>query len=67
MDTSNHISYPEFIEQYDYVKKVVKSCKTEAQINNAKRWAEDWSKRMNNLAPWVIDGWFNLYIEVTEI
>lgn len=67
MDASNQLSYPEFLDQYDYVKKVVKSCKTEDQIKNAHRWAEDWSKRMKNLTPYFVYSWTDLYLDVTEI
>ena len=67
MDASNQLSYPEFLTQYDYVKKVIKSCKTEEQLENAKQWAEGWSKRMKIIVPWFVTSWTDLYLAVTEI
>jgi len=56
----------EFLDQYEYVKKVVKSCKTKEQLNNAKSWAEDWTKRMKIQFPDYVKSCTDLYLSVTE-
>jgi hypothetical protein len=56
----------DFLEQYEYVKKVVKSCVTREQLTNAKSWAEDWSKRMKFLYPEYVHSWTDLYLSVTS-
>lgn len=57
----------EFLDQYEYVKKVVKSCKTKEQLNNALSWAEDWAKRMKTHFPEYVKSYTDLYLSVTEI
>jgi hypothetical protein len=66
MEASTRLSYSEFLEQYNYIKNVVKSCKTEFQLQSAKEWAEDWSKRMKHLAPEFVDSSTDLYLSVIE-
>jgi len=66
MGTSNQLSYREFLEQFRYVNLVVLSCKNELQLENAKRWAEDWAWRMKNLAPKWVSSATDLYLSVIE-
>jgi len=66
MERSNHISYDEFIDQFLFVKKVVLSCKTSVQLENAKKWADGWSKRMKVNAPNFVDSQVDLYLSVIE-
>lgn len=60
------ISQDEFLKQYTYVKKVVKSCETPLQLEAAKRWAEDWSYRMKRCALTVTIDADQLYRSVIE-
>jgi hypothetical protein len=55
------------LDEYLYVKKVVKSCVTRQQLENAKTWAEDWAKRMKDLFPSEVRSWTDLYLSVTEV
>lgn len=41
-------SYGDFLIQFEYVKKVVNSCKTNDQRKNIENWVEKWAKRMEN-------------------
>ena len=52
------------LEQYEYVKKVVSSCKTKQQRESALQWAEDWARQMNRLFPKEIPEWLDLYTSV---
>lgn len=56
-----------FIDQFKYVNRVVSSCKTVDQLNNAKRWAEDWSKRMKRNFPDIVKSDVDLYEHVIRI
>jgi hypothetical protein len=56
----------QLLDQYVYVKKVVKSCVTKEQLANAKSWAEDWAKRMKVLYPQDVHSWTDLYLSVVE-
>jgi hypothetical protein len=55
-----------FLDEYKYVKKVVKSCVTKDQRKNALRWAEDWAKRMQAIYPNSVNSWRDLYLSVIE-
>ena len=55
------------LDEYQYVKKVVKSCVTEAQLKNAKRWAEDWAWRMKRNYPQDVKSATDLYLSVTAV
>lgn len=67
MGKSIELSRDEFLDQYSYVSRVVKSCKTEEQLQNAKRWAEDWAWRMkNNIPSLEIQSATDLYLSVIE-
>jgi hypothetical protein len=54
------------LEEFKYVNKVVSSCTTLAQLNSAKKWAEEWSKRMKILFPEDISSYIDLYLQVIE-
>lgn len=56
-----------FIDQFKYVNQVVRSCKTVDQLNNAKKWAEDWSKRMKFNFPDIVKSDVDLYEHVIRI
>ena len=56
----------QLLDQYTYVKKVVKSCVTKEQLANAQTWAENWAKRMKVLYPKDVPSWTNLYLSVVE-
>ena len=69
MDRSNevlrdYLTLDEFLQQFSYVKKVVKSCQNEIQLGSAKRWAEDWSNRMRRNIPSVVKDSNDLYLSV---
>jgi hypothetical protein len=67
MGKSIELSRDEFLDQYSYVNKVVKSCKTEQQLQHAKRWAEDWAWRMKTNVPSLeIQSATDLYLSVIE-
>lgn len=55
------------LDEYKYVQKVVRSCVTEAQLVNAKKWAEDWSWRMKAIYPNEVLSATDLYLSVTTI
>ena len=42
-----------------YIRRVIASCKTESQLNNAKKWAYEWANRAqaknSNLVPYVTE------------
>jgi hypothetical protein len=54
------------LDEYLFVKKVVKSCETKKQLENAKIWAENWAKRMKSIYPSEVLSWTDLYLSVTE-
>jgi len=69
MDRSNevlrdYLTLDEFLQQFSYVKRVVKSCQNEIQLGSAKRWAEDWSNRMRRNIPSVVKSANDLYLSV---
>jgi hypothetical protein len=67
MGKSIELSRDEFLDQYSYVSRVVKGCKTEEQLQNAKRWAEDWAWRMKKNVPSLeIQSATDLYLSVIE-
>jgi hypothetical protein len=67
MEKSIELSRDEFLDQYSYVNRVVKSCRTEEQLQNAKRWAEDWAWRMKRNVPSLeIQSATDLYLSVIE-
>lgn len=73
MGESNTISYKtdlitqdQFLREYSYVKKVVKSCINPLQEESAKRWAEDWAWRMKRNAPSIVMSAADLYLSVIE-
>jgi hypothetical protein len=51
-------------EQFNYVKRVVSSCTTEEQTNNAHEWAYDWSKRMKCNYPDKVHSHTDLFLDV---
>ena len=55
------------LDEYKYVKKVVRSCVTRQQMENAKRWAEDWAKRMKEIYPEDVKSWTDLYLSVVSV
>lgn len=55
-----------FLDEYTFVSKVFKSCTNNKQRENAKKWAEDWSKRMQNIYPEAVPSWTDLYLNVIE-
>jgi hypothetical protein len=55
-----------FLDEYIYVKKVIGSCANDKQRETAKKWAEDWSKRMKYNYPEEVPSWTNLYLNVME-
>jgi len=69
MDRSNevlrdYLTLDEFLQQFSYVKRVVKSCQNDLQLESAKRWAEDWSNRMRRNIPSVVKSSNDLYLSV---
>ena len=67
MEKSIELSRDEFLDQYSYVNRVVKSCRTEEQLQNAKRWAEDWAWVMKRNVPSLeIQSATDLYLSVIE-
>ena len=51
-------------EQFNYVNKVVSSCKTEKQKEHAYKWARDWAKRMKSNYPNNVDSSTDLFLDV---
>ena len=51
-------------EQFDYVNKVVNSCKTEKQKKHVYGWAENWTKRMKRIYPNKIHSHTDLFLDV---
>ena len=55
------------LEQFKYVNRVVRSCRTQDQLSNAMRWAEDWCKRMQRNYPEIVKSYASLYEQVMEV
>jgi hypothetical protein len=55
-----------FLDEYMYVKTVIRSCVNDRQLDAAKKWAEDWSKRMKYNYPEAVTSWTDLYLNVME-
>jgi hypothetical protein len=53
-----------FLDQFSYVNRVVNSCQTEGQRQNALKWAEDWAKRMKAAYPKSVHSHVDLYLSV---
>ena len=51
-------------EQFNYVNKVVNSCKTEKQKEHVYKWARDWAKRMKSNYPNNVDSSTDLFLDV---
>jgi hypothetical protein len=54
-----------FLDQLMYVRKVIKSCITEDQLEGAKQWAQAWSSRMRKQYPKLVPCEAELYEAVT--
>ena len=54
-------------EQFNYVNKVVNSCKTEKQKESVYEWAQDWAKRMKRSYPDKVDSYTDLFLDVISI
>ena len=54
----------EFIYEFNHIKKVVESCETQEQLDNATRWAKSWCLRMRIAYPNVILNCEELFEEV---
>lgn len=54
-------------EQFNYVNKVVNSCKTEKQKEHAYEWAQDWAKRMKRIYPIKVDSHTDLFLDVISL
>ncbi len=54
-----------FLDQLMYVRKVVTSCITEDQLENAKHWAFEWAGRMRKQYPSCVPSETELYEAVT--
>ena len=54
------------LEEYTFVKKVVHSCSSEEQLNNAYSWAQDWAMRMKRNYPQDVPSWEDLYQSVIK-
>lgn len=63
----DNLTMNEFLAQYSYVKKVVKSCQNELQMESAKQWAEDWAYRMRRNVPSMVKSATDLYLSVIEL
>jgi len=61
-----YLTLDQFLAQYSYVQKVYKSCTNESQRKTAKKWAEDWSIRMERWAPLIVKDRHELYKSVTS-
>ena len=55
-----------FNRQFEYVQKVVKSCKTQEQKELARNWSFQWAQRMRANFPSLVDDATELFIKVTE-
>ena len=67
MEGSNGISNTEFLNQLQYVRKVVQSCTTLKQLENAKIWANNWVLRVADMNPALVQSKSDLYLLVTDI
>ena len=56
----------EFINEFNRIKKVVESCETQEQYDNATRWAKNWCMRMCVAYPNVIKDCNKLYEEIVS-
>lgn len=54
----------EFINEFNHIKKVVESCETQEQYDNATRWAKNWCMRMCVAYPNIIDDCDKLYEDI---
>jgi len=55
-----------FNKQFEYVKKVIASCKTDAQKKLAYTWAFQWSERMKANFPELVKDTTELYLKTIE-
>jgi hypothetical protein len=55
-----------FNKQFEYVKKVIKSCKTQEQKEVARTWSFQWAQRMRSNFPSLVDDATELFIKVTK-
>jgi len=53
-----------YLQEYNYVKKVVNSCATEDQFIVAKKWAETWAIKAKRQYPDLIPSATDLYLQV---
>lgn len=67
MAKSNNISYKEFLKQFTYVNRVVRSCADPLQLEAAKKWARNWAERMRRSAPGFVHNKEDLYLAVIEV
>ena len=56
----------EFIREFNHVKRVVESCKTPEQYENATKWAKNWSIASRVKYPNFIEDCNKLYEEVVN-
>jgi hypothetical protein len=54
----------DFLYEFAKVRKVINSCRTEEQYQNAYRWARDWSKRMSHQYSDIVPDWESLLDQV---
>jgi hypothetical protein len=54
----------DFLYEFAHVRRIVHSCKTQDQYNNAHEWAKRWSKRMIKIYPNVAENWETLFDQV---
>lgn len=55
----------QFQQELAFVKKVLQSCETNEQKENAKRWAQEWARRQKYLFKRNSQQWKDLYISVS--
>jgi len=51
-------------DQFNYVNKVVLTCKTKEQLSNAHKWAWEWSKKAKSNYPNIIHSHTDLFLDV---
>ena len=55
------------IDQFKYVNKIVTTCKSKEQKDNAYKWAWEWSKRAKSNYPKIIHSHTDLFLDVIRI
>jgi hypothetical protein len=54
----------DFLYEFAQVRRVFNSCTTREQVENATKWAKNWSKRMAELHPNIVPNWQDLFDQI---